>query len=123
MLTQIARNTAASRTTHAGAHDLHCRHQRVCEKHGPGQRVPELRAGLRVGRDPARIVIGRATNQPGAQDPKQPRLGLDDRARTGIDGLLDFEGPWAPQLVCRPATRVTRRQNSAQYLNCGIAFN
>jgi hypothetical protein len=91
VLTQVARNAAAGGTTHAGAHDLHRRHQRVREEHGPGQRITELRAGLRVGRKPARIVIGRARNQPGAQDSEQPRLGWpDDRAGSGIDGLFDF---------------------------------
>jgi hypothetical protein len=78
VLTQVAGNAAAGGATHAGAHHLHRRHQRVREEHTPGQRIPELRAGLRVGRDAARIVIGRARNQSGAQDPEQPRLARSD---------------------------------------------
>jgi hypothetical protein len=60
------------------------------EEHGPGQSVAELRDGLRLSRDPARR--------------------LDVRARTGIEGLLDFEG--LPRLVCRPDTHLPRRHNS-----------
>ena len=59
----------------------------------PGQGVAELRTGLRIGCDPARVIIGCPRDQAGTQDPEQPRLGgLDDQTGTGIDGLLDFEG-------------------------------
>ena len=116
--------SAAGGATHAGAHDLHRRHQRISEDHGPGERIPELRASLRVGRDPARIVIGRARNQSGAQDPEQPRLARSDhRAVCQVTGLFDFEGhaclSWAAASI-----RIYRGGRSRfQYLNCGIAFN
>jgi hypothetical protein len=93
VLTQIARNAAASRTTHAGGHDLHSLHQRVREEHGPGQGITELRAGLRVGRDPA---LGSSSDAPvAARGPgsEQPRLARSDhRAVCQVTGLFDFEG-------------------------------
>jgi hypothetical protein len=93
VLTQVARNAAAGGAPHAGAHDLHRSHQGISEEHGPGQGVAELSTGLRIGCDPARVIIGCPRDKAGTQDLEQPRLGgLDDRTGTGIDGLLDFEG-------------------------------
>jgi hypothetical protein len=91
------------------------------EEHGPGQCVPELLAGLRIGRDPARVVIGSARDQAGAQDPEQPRLGrLVDRAGTGIDGVLDFEGHVRLSCSAAPIRMLLGGRLRFQYLNCGI---
>jgi hypothetical protein len=76
-LTHIARNAAASGTTHAG------------------QGIPELRAGLRVGRDPARVVIGRARNQPRAQDPEQRRLLGSTIGLRAMSRLFDLKAIFA----------------------------
>ena len=54
------------------ADDLDRRHERQRQEHGPGQREAELRAGLAVGRDPARIVVGRAGDEPRAERPPEP---------------------------------------------------
>ena len=94
VLPQVACDTASSSAPHAGAHDLNRRHQRISEEHGPSQRVPELRAGLRVRRDPAGVVVRSTRDQAGTQDPEQPRLGRFDDGALAIEitRLFDFEG-------------------------------
>ena len=42
-------------------------HQRKGQQHGPADAVTELRAGLAVGADPRRIVVGRAGDQAGTE--------------------------------------------------------
>ena len=42
-------------------------HQRKAEQHGPGEAIAELGADLAVGRDAARIVVGRAGDQAGPE--------------------------------------------------------
>jgi hypothetical protein len=104
MLPQVARNAAPGSAPHARAYDLHRRHQRIGKDHGPRQRVPELRAGLRVGRDPAGIVVGGARDQAGTQDPEQPRFGRFDDSALVIEvaWLFDFEGHVFPVQISRP---------------------
>ena len=48
---------------------LHPGHQRQHPQRGPQLPVPELGAGLRVGRDPGRVIIGRPGHQARTQDP------------------------------------------------------
>ena len=48
---------------------LHPGHQRQHPQRGPQVPVPELGAGLRVGRDPGRVIIGRPSHQARTQDP------------------------------------------------------
>ena len=43
------------------------RHQRKGQQHGPADAVAELRAGLAVGADPRRIIVGGAGDQSGAE--------------------------------------------------------
>src|SRR5204863_6953113 len=47
----------------ASADDLDGRHERQGEKHRPGEVVPELGAGLRVGGDAAWVIVGSACDQ------------------------------------------------------------
>ncbi len=50
-----------------GADHLDADHQRVGEQDCPEHVEAELRTGLRVGRNPARIVIGRARDESRAE--------------------------------------------------------
>src|SRR6202020_2163055 len=52
----------------AGTDHLDADHQRIGEQHGPQHAVAELRTGLRIGGDTARIIIG------GAGDEARPQL-------------------------------------------------
>lgn len=89
-----------------------------------GMRVPELRASLRVRRDPAGVVVGGACDQAGTQNPEQPRFGrFDDSALTAeINRLFDFEGHGRPR-KCSRLDKSCRAAARLQYLNSGIAFN
>jgi hypothetical protein len=92
MLPHVAGKTPAGGSAHPGADRLHRGHQRIGEEHRPGERVAELGASLGIGSYPTGIIVGCAGYQAGAKDAKQPRLGrLDNRALSGIDGLLDLE--------------------------------
>ena len=69
------------------------RHQRKGQQHGPADAVAELRAGLAVGADPRRIVVGRAGDQAGperlcgiAEAKRLMRFGL--RRRLLVAGIL-----------------------------------
>jgi len=42
-------------------------HQRKAQQHGPADAVTKLRAGLAVGADPRRIVVGGTGDQAGAE--------------------------------------------------------
>jgi hypothetical protein len=55
--------------------ELNSDHERRREKHRPQQSIVELGASLGIGRDPRRIVIGRARDEAGTEEPK------DDIAR------------------------------------------
>ena len=53
--------------------------ERIGQKHRPEQTEAELRSGLRIGRDGARIIVGRAGHEPGTElfrqrDAAQARL-------------------------------------------------
>ena len=72
MRADVAGNALAGHPAHARADLLDRRHQREAEQHHPAQRVAELRARLRVGGDPARIVVGGAGDQSRAEPAEQP---------------------------------------------------
>ena len=60
------------------ADQLDRRHEGQRQRHGPGQRIAELGAGLRIGGDAARIVVGRARGQAGSERaPGPPQDGVD----------------------------------------------
>jgi hypothetical protein len=63
----VRRETVAGHAAHTGAHHLDADHQRIGENNGPAKLVAELSTGLRVCRDAARIVVGRAGDQPGTE--------------------------------------------------------
>ena len=97
MLAQIAGKTPPRGAANPGTYHLNRSHQRIGEQQRPGQGVAELRSGLRVGRDPAGIVIRGPGDQTGAQHAEQSRLcRRDHRARTGVNGLLDFKRHVSP---------------------------
>ena len=80
MRADVAGNALAGDPAHARADLLDRRHQREAEQHHPAHRVAELRAGLGVGGDAARIVVGGAGDQPRAEPAEQPFV---RRARGG----------------------------------------
>ena len=67
MPADIAGNAVAGDAADARGDFLDRRHQRKRQQHGPADAVAELRAGLAVGADPRRIVVGRAGDQAGAE--------------------------------------------------------
>jgi hypothetical protein len=69
MLAKIARDTLARNSTDPGADLLNRDHQRIAEEHGPRDREAELRAGLAIRADPARIVVGCSGDEPGSKHP------------------------------------------------------
>ena len=50
-----------------GADKLDRRHQRIGQHHRPEHVEAELGAGLRIGRNAARVVVRRAGDEPGAE--------------------------------------------------------
>jgi hypothetical protein len=58
------------------ADELDRDHERRGQKHGPQQAEPELRAGLRIGGDPRRIVVGSSSDEAWPQPLQQRRRGL-----------------------------------------------
>ena len=62
-------------------------HQRVGERHQPQQGETHLCASLRVGGDPAGVVVGGAGDQPRPEDAEQARLGRTDDWIRAIDRL------------------------------------
>ena len=71
--TDVVRETPAGGAADARADQLDGRHQRPGQHGGPQQAVAEGGAGLRVGGDAARIVVGGAGDQAGTEV-TQPRL-------------------------------------------------
>ncbi len=67
MRADVAGDALAGHAADARADLLDRRHQREAEQHHPAHRVAELRAGLRVGGDAARIVVGGAGDQSRAE--------------------------------------------------------
>ena len=67
MAAQVARNSMPRRAADACTDFLNRRHQRKRQEHRPSDAEPELRAGLGVGSDPGRIVVGGACDESGAK--------------------------------------------------------
>src|SRR5205807_3648586 len=67
MIANIPRDAVTGHATDARRHDLDADHQRRREQHAPQHAESELRTRLRVRRDAARIVIGRAGDETGAE--------------------------------------------------------
>src|SRR5579883_207107 len=63
MSTHVAGEPKAGDATDLGADQLNRAHQGIGQKQGPAEAEPELRARLRIGRDPAWIVIRRAGDE------------------------------------------------------------
>jgi len=57
VLAKIPGDTLARHPAYSRADVLYDNHQRVRKQHGPRQLIFELRSGLRIGRDPAGIVV------------------------------------------------------------------
>ena len=72
MRADVAGDALAGDAADARADLLDRHHQREAEQHHPAHRVAELRAGLRVGGDAARIVVGGAGDQSRAESAEQP---------------------------------------------------
>ena len=86
MPAQIAGDAKAGDAADAGADLLDRDHQRVAEHQRRGQAVAELRADLRIGGDPAGIVIRRPGDQARPEHPEQ----LQAIGRLGLIGLRRF---------------------------------
>jgi len=67
-LLEIGGEPATGHGADPRAHDLHRDHERCGQKHRPAQRVAELRAALRVGGDPTRVVVGRTRQEARSED-------------------------------------------------------
>ena len=94
MPAHIARYAVAGDAADARGNFLDRHHQRKRQQHGPADAVAELRAGLAVGADPRRIVVGRAGDQAGAERLQRiaeaKRLGgLGLAGRLGVAGARD----------------------------------
>src|SRR4030095_3925279 len=67
MLPQVVRNHVSCGASEARGNDLDPDHQRRREQHAPQHAEPELGAGLRIGGDAARIVVGGAGDEAGSE--------------------------------------------------------
>ena len=74
-----AGEAAARGAPDPAAHLLHHGHQRPAEQRQPAQRVAEGGAGLRVGADRHRVVVGRAADQPRSEHAEEAGPGRPDR--------------------------------------------
>ena len=68
MAAHVAGEALARNATHLRADHLDRAHERIGEQECPTQRVPELRARLRIGSYAAGIVVRGARDQAGAHD-------------------------------------------------------
>ncbi len=71
LTTQVTGNAGAGDAADLGCDLLDHRHQREAQHHRPGKAVAELCTDLAVGGDAARIVVGRAGDQAGAEPAKK----------------------------------------------------
>jgi hypothetical protein len=65
---------------------LNCDHERQGQKHRPQQPEAELRAGLRIGGDARRIVVGCAGDEAGTKPLQQRLPGFCGRVGAGLLG-------------------------------------
>ena len=70
------------------ADELNRDHERRGQEDRPQQSVAELRAGLRIGGDARRIVVGRAGDQAGTEPLQQHRSGLRRRVGAVVLGAM-----------------------------------
>lgn len=78
----VRREPLARHAADARADELDGRHQRIGQQQRPQQFEAELRAGLRVGADAGRVVVGGAGDETGAEA-TQPRAAM----RTSLGGI------------------------------------
>jgi len=76
----IGRKAVPCDTANPRTHHLNSDHQRIGQHDGPSKLVAELRTGLRVRRDAARIIVGSAGNEAGSEL-AQPAAGGFDHPR------------------------------------------
>jgi hypothetical protein len=74
MAPDVAGNPMPGDAADPGADFLNRGHQRPGEQYYPSHAVAELRAGLRIGRNAARIVVRGAGDQSRAENSEQPPL-------------------------------------------------
>ena len=119
----LPRDPADARRQHLDAD-----HQRQRQEQRPDEREAELRAGLRIGRDAARIVVGRAGDQPRPEPGREPlvlvaRMPLASRREarrmrsSGMPsvGTLGSARPrwWRPCLQCASVGRPPKRHRAS----------
>ena len=96
MIADVARDAVPGDASDARRHDLDADHQRRREQHAPQHAEAELRAGLRVGGDPARVVVGRAGDESGPRRLKKLRARL-----IMIEGHADHDRAGAMDAAAR----------------------
>jgi hypothetical protein len=69
---EVPGDALTRRASEPRRHHLHGDHQRIREQHRPGERIAELRPGLRIGGDAGGIVVGGAGDQTGAKELQEP---------------------------------------------------
>src|SRR5829696_8294440 len=82
----IARNAMSGNAADPCGDFLDRRHQRKRQQHGPADAVAELRAGLAVGADPRRIIVGCAGDQ--SRSERLQRIAEAKRPRRLVPGSL-----------------------------------
>ena len=106
-----AGEAAAGGAPDPAAHLLHHGHQRPAEQRQPAQGVAEGGAGLRVGADRHRVVVGRAGDQPRSEHAEEAGPGRPDRGAArfllGVGRDVRRAGPHAFRRQPRP-TRTAR---------------
>lgn len=88
----IGRDPMASRSPYTGTDFLDCGHERIRKQERPRDGKPELRTGLRVGRDAAWIVIGSPGYKTGTQYAEKAPLG------SGVTLIASVEAGWQKSL-------------------------
>ena len=102
MLPNVAGNSVPGDAANAGADFLDRRHQRPGKQHGPSHAVAELRAHLGIGRDPAWIVIGGASDQTRSEkgkessSPRPTRPMMRDPRGEQTDVAVSLPGKFSP---------------------------
>ena len=115
---QVCREPVAGHPADARGDFLDRRHQRVGQRHRPQQPDAELRSCLRIRRDAARVVVGRAGDDAGAEDaqpsqrrPPSHRSAKIQPARQGRNLL--------PRETCEKVSLGRASASSAAAVGCG----
>jgi len=85
VIAEVARDAVPGDAADARTDDLDADHQRRRQEHAPQHAEAELRTGLRVGRDAARVIVGRAGDESGAE-PLEKLLEALDHGRHRATG-------------------------------------